>query len=367
MSWQRTRLGEVLPFRYGKGLPARSRTETGEYFVMSSAGITGTHDTPLTTGPSVVIGRKGTIGSTYYCPRPIWPIDTAFYVEASESVDIRFAYYLLKSLPLQRMNNDSAVPGLNRVHAENMEIMLPPLEEQRAIAATLGALDDKIESNGRVIKLIDEVVRARFDRDFNVVQAANGVAIGDLVSINRRHKLVRGEEATYVGMSSLPEFSPTIIEWERRAFGTGQKFVNGDVLMARITPCLENGKTAVADMLGDGEVGWGSTEYVVLSPRGAFSTPWIYALTRNQTIRDWAISRMTGTSGRQRFQATEFNQYRIQEPDSGVLAAFNDFAVPLFQKMTQARNESRLLQQLRDILLPELLSGRIRTALKGDA
>ena len=157
MSWRKVSLGEILPLRYGKGLPARDRSESGEYAVFSSAGLTGSHSAPLTTGPSVVIGRKGTIGTAYFCPKPVWPIDTTFYVEPTASTDIRFAYYLINSLPLKKMNNDSAVPGLNRAHAESLEVLLPPPSEQRAIAATLGALDDKIESNRRAVGKVQEL------------------------------------------------------------------------------------------------------------------------------------------------------------------------------------------------------------------
>ncbi len=149
MTWRKISLGAVLPFKYGKSLPARVRSESGEFHVVSSAGVTGSHNLALTEGPSVVIGRKGTIGAAYYCHEPVWPIDTTFYVEGSKNIDIRYAFYLLKTLPLRSMNNDSAVPGLNRVQAERLSILLPPLNEQWGIAATLGALDDKIESNRR--------------------------------------------------------------------------------------------------------------------------------------------------------------------------------------------------------------------------
>lgn len=285
------------------------------------------------------------------------------------NLDARFLSYLLSRPETRAWISQHAVgatmPNLNTEILREVPVDVPDIKTQLTIAATLGALDDKIESNRRAIELMVELVRARFAGDFDVGQADDGVTIGEIVDINSRRKLARGEEATYVSMSSLPEFSPAILEWEKRAFGSGQKFVNGDVLMARITPCLENGKTAVVDMLDDGEVGWGSTEYVVLSPRGAFSTPWIYALTRHEVIRDWAIGRMTGTSGRQRFQASGFHEYRIQEPDLAVLAAFNDFAVPMFCKVSQARDEIKILEQLRDALLPELFSGRIRVPNEG--
>ncbi|RRD45898.1 restriction endonuclease subunit S [Tessaracoccus sp. OH4464_COT-324] len=285
-------------------------------------------------------------------------IDTAFWLKSTEPFDLRWAYYELLTHDINSMDSGSAIPSTSKEAFYAMPVLIPPLETQKVIAATLGALDDKIESNRRTIKLIDEVVRARFDRDFDVEQVGDGIAIAELVGINPRRKLARGEQATYLGMSSLPEFSPVVLEWEERAFGSGQKFINGDVLMARITPCLENGKTAIVDMLGEGEVGWGSTEYVVLSPRGEFSTPWLYALTRHEVVREWAIRRMTGSSGRRRFQASGFGEYCIRKPDPAGLAAFNAFAVPMFRKVTQARDEMKSLMRLRDALLPELLSGR---------
>lgn len=280
------------------------------------------------------------------------------------NVDTTYLSYAL-SLPetrawVSQRAVGATMPNLNTSILREVPVTLPPLPEQRAIAATLAALDDKIESNRRAIDLIDELVRARFDSDFSVEQSLGGTPLSRLMGVNVSRKLSRGAEATYVGMSALPEFSPEVLVWETREFGSGQKFVNGDVLMARITPCLENGKTAVVDMLDDGEVGWGSTEYVVLSPAGDYSTPWIYALVRNDTVREWAIRRMTGSSGRQRFQAVGFEEYRVEPPAEEALDAFNAFAMPLFERMTVLRDESRRLAALRSVLLPELLSGRIR-------
>lgn len=131
--WHSTTLGKVLPFQYGKNLPKGARSHTGEFAVVSSAGFIDTHSEPLTKDPTVVIGRKGTVGSVFYCPDPVFPIDTTFYVEGSSKVSIRFAYYLLKSLPLTEMNTDAAVPGLNRANAERLEIQLPGPEYQQAL------------------------------------------------------------------------------------------------------------------------------------------------------------------------------------------------------------------------------------------
>lgn len=263
-------------------------------------------------------------------------------------------------------NRSTGIANFQFQHFLDTEMVrLPSLDEQRAIAATLGALDDKIESNRRTISLIDELVRTRFEANFDLTQVSDGVSIAELVTVNRRLKLPRGTVSTYIGMSSLPEFSPSVLDWEKREFGSGQKFMNGDVLMARITPCLENGKTAVVDMLEEGEVGWGSTEYVVLSPKESISTPWIYALVRHPDLREWAVRRMSGTSGRQRFQADGFATYRISEPTSTQLDGFNNFALPLFKRIAQLRDEMKKLTRVRDALLPEVLSGRIRVPFEG--
>lgn len=261
----------------------------------------------------------------------------------------------------------AAQPTLNAKQMAAFELPLPPLPEQRAIAATLGALDDKIESNRRAQQLIEELVQAEFRNRFSVEQLSDGIAVSELIDVNPRRQLAKGVESTYVGMSSLPTHAATVDTWESKAFGSGQRFQNGDVLMARITPCLENGKTAVVDMLDDAEVGWGSTEYVVLAPKGSVSTPWIYCFARSEQIRAYAIRSMSGTSGRQRFQAKGFDKYLIAEPDEHALADFNAVSLPLFRRMSSYRDESLSLTALRDALLPELLSGRIRVTEAADA
>lgn len=282
-------------------------------------------------------------------------------------VESRFLYYLLTFTGVAHLVEGSALPYLRQSDLEQIKVWLPTLSEQQAIATTLGALDDKIESNASIISLGEALSLTLFNKLFDVVHIDTGVAIGDLIGINRRHSLKKGENAVYIGMSSLPQLSPSIHVWNKKPFGSGQKFVNGDVLMARITPCLENGKTAIVDMLTEGETAWGSTEFIVLSPEASLTTPWVYSLVRSEPVRDWAIKQMNGSSGRQRFNASEFDNYKISPPTGESLETFNKVAVPTFQKITQARDEMRRLTTLRNTLLPELMSGRIRVAEAKDA
>lgn len=286
-------------------------------------------------------------------------------------LDARFLSYALSHPETRAWISQHAVgatmPNLNTDILRDVPIAVPELDIQRAIAAVLGSLDDKIESNRRAIGVMEDLARSTFEQIFDLDQVDDGVALSELVNVNPQRVLRSGTPATYVGMSSLPEFSAEVFKWETREAGSGQRFVSGDVLMARITPCLENGKTAIVDMLKPDEVGWGSTEYVVLSPAGLFSTAWIYCLVRDERIRDFAIRSMTGTSGRQRFQADRFSQYRIVSPAAADLVQFNAVVEPLFTRMTQLRDESLKLTALRDALLPELFSGRIRVPAEGVA
>jgi len=318
--------------------------------------------------PSLENGKTSIYRASIDRPGPAFGSTEFLVIRGREGVsDSGFAYYLFTSDQIRRfsISQMSGTSGRQRVQRDALERYvadLPSIEEQRGIAEALGALDDKIESNRRAIFISEGLVQAHFELRSSFEQDDSGVPVSELLTINAKRSLRKGTLATYVGMSSILGFSAEINNWEAREFGSGQKFVNGDVLMARITPCLENGKTAVVDMLSEGEVGWGSTEYIVFSPDRHFSTPWIYSLLRSAPVRAWAIRSMTGTSGRQRLQTEAFDHYKITRPHDRNLSRFNAFAAPLFARMTQLRDETRKLASLRDVLLPELISGRMRVA-----
>ena len=167
-------LGEFTPFNYGKGLKDAHRNSTGNVPVYGSNGIVGWHDEALTNGPTIIIGRKGTVGAVHYSPIPCWPIDTTFFVTGQDPELVRFQYYALKALKLDGMNSDSAVPGLNRDAAHARRMRIPSLSKQRDIAHILGTLDDKIELNRRMNETLEAMAQALFKSwfvDFDPVRA----------------------------------------------------------------------------------------------------------------------------------------------------------------------------------------------------
>ena len=198
--WRTVTLGEFAPFTYGKGLPEHRRDPSGHVPVFGSNGVVGAHSEALTSGPTVIIGRKGTVGAVHYSAKPCWAIDTTFYVTDPDPNVLRFKYYLLKSLGLEHMNADSAVPGLNREAAHARKVRIPPLPEQRAISHILGTLDDKIELNRRMNETLEAMARALFKSwfvDFLPVRAKQRARTqtGDPVRAKIEGRLPAGRQA----------------------------------------------------------------------------------------------------------------------------------------------------------------------------
>ena len=125
-SWALAHQGDVLPLQYGKGLVRENRFPTGKYPVFGSAGAVGFHDQPLTQGPALIVGRKGTVGAIHFSPIPCWPIDTTYFVEATPSTDLSFFGYLLRTTDLASMDRSTAIPGLSRSDYSEVEVPLAP-------------------------------------------------------------------------------------------------------------------------------------------------------------------------------------------------------------------------------------------------
>lgn len=142
------------------------------------------------------------------------------------------------------------------------------------------------------------------------------IRAADFIDFNPRLSIKKGNIATKVAMDKLKPFTKKILETEKAEFNGGAKFCNGDTVMARITPCLENGKTAYVDMLDDGEIGFGSTEFIVMRAKTGISDPqFVYYTAINPVFRNVAIKSMVGSSGRQRLQQSVLEELELSVPD----------------------------------------------------
>jgi len=307
---------------------------------------------------------------------------------------------LLRTIDFNEVVVGTALPYLNIGDLKRIAVTLPSPKQQQAIACILGALDDKIELNRRMNQTLEATARAIFKSwfvDFDPVRAkASGQQppglnpeiaalfpnrfekselgeipkgwdsrpLPDIIHVNPPRSLSKGTLAPYLDMSNMPTQGPSPDSWVLREMGSGMKFINGDTLVARITPCLENGKTAYVNFLADGVVAWGSTEYIVLRPKGAIPTVFAYLLARTDDFRSFAIQQMTGSSGRQRVPADSLAKYHLTTPEiaSPLFRCFGNLVSPMLERMKVAAEENRSLAALRDGLLPRLVSGDLPVA-----
>lgn len=271
----------------------------------------------------------------------------------------------LKVISIYLLLDGSAQPQLPIRDLKEIFFLLPPLPEQRAIAGVLSSLDDKIDLLYRQNKTLEGMAEALW-REMFVEEADPGWKkgkLGDIANINPLRSIKNAKVALYIDMANMPTSGPFPKGWIQREFTSGIKFKNGDTIIARITPCLENGKTAYINFLDNEEIGWGSTEYIVLAPKTGYCSEWYYFLARNNDFRDFAIQNMTGTSGRQRVSGDSISQYDITIPPLKISEKFRIFAGPVMEHIKHNSFQIRTLSRLRDTLLPKLMSGQVRVRL----
>ena len=130
--WVWCRVGDLLQINYGKGLKEEKRVK-GPVPVYGSNGIVGQHNSALTEGPTIIIGRKGSIGAVHYSPRSCWPIDTTYFINNFSGLNPLYLAYVFPTLNLGELDTSTAIPGVNRDELYEQRIPLAPLAEQKRI------------------------------------------------------------------------------------------------------------------------------------------------------------------------------------------------------------------------------------------
>lgn len=273
-----------------------------------------------------------------------------------------FAYYFaidptIHDLAVTLMTGTSGRQRVDVRAFSETQVRIPNLENQRAISSVLGSLDDKIAANNHTLEIIDETIQALWK---HAVQTGSvNTVLDDVIAINPRTPIPKGTVVRKIEMKNLPEAGFSISEWEEHEVKGGSRYRNGDTLLARITPCFENGKCGFVDFLETDAVGTGSTEFIVMRPHPDIPPAAPYAVARSADFRAFATQTMTGTSGRQRVQARDLEAYETIWPNGEQLSNFGSRTTPLLNFAGELRNESQVLAKTRDELLPLLMSGKI--------
>ena len=405
--WRETRLGDVITLKRGYDLPQSQRVD-GPVPVVSSSGISDHHSESRVSGPGVVTGRYGTLGKVFFILDDFWPLNTALYVRDFKGNDPRFISYFLRSLDFSACSDKAAVPGLNRNHLHEESVRIPASSnEQRAIAHTLGTLDDKIELNRRMNATLEAMARALFRSwfvDFDPVRAKmegrdTGLPkeIADLFP-DRLVDSELGDAPEGWNVDSLAEhFDPVKgVSYKGSGLGgagmplhnlnsvhegggykyEGIKFYAGDYADRHV---VRPGDVIVANteqghdrlLIGYaaivprcfGDQGICSHHVYRLRPQrgGNLSPLFLHQLLNSRWMHD-IVSRYANGTTVNMLPMDAVQKPMVLVPPRALLETFDALALDLEHRREQTVRESRSLGVVRDALLPKLVSGEVRVA-----
>jgi type I restriction enzyme, S subunit len=299
--------------------------------------------------------------------------------------DPLFLFYALQSDfgqgELKARASGTTVLGIKQSELRQVRIPIFALPVQRRMAEILWAYDELMENSQRRIRILEKMACTLYREWFvhfrfagyqkhsrvgssrcDIPRGWEMKRVTECVDINPRVTVPREGEKPFVPMGCLSNDSMLISDIGSRSGNSGSKFQNGDTLFARITPCLENGKTGFVQFLPDPEaVAFGSTEFIVLRSR-TLTPEFVYCLARSDEFRGVAIKSMSGATGRQRVQEQCFDNFQIVQPPRALLERFSAVVAPSFRLIYKLHLQIQNLRRTRDLLLPRLLSGQIEVA-----
>lgn len=367
-------LSGFILLQRGFDLPHRKRVP-GPYKVLSSGEAHGWHNEGPVKGPGFVIGRATNIGRPTWSDADYWPLNTVLYAKDFRGNDPKFAYYWFLLTDLAAYNSGSVQPMLNRNYIANIPIDVPPPDEQRGIAATLGALDDKIESNRRASDLIESLRLALFQDllakdDYEEVPLADittctkGVSyksadllpsctsLVTLKSIDRNGGYKSDGLKPYVG-----PYKPQQVTLPGEVVIAQTDLTQGAEVVGRAVrvPAEDSAATLVA-----------SLDLVIVRPHVNIPAEYLLGVLTDERFRDHCRNRTSGTTVLH-LASDAIPTYMAPLFSADVREKFASRVRPLIQRGDGLASENRELASLRDALLPELLSGRIRVPEAGEA
>ena len=360
MSWRETTLGEITDLKRGFDLPKSQRLQ-GDVPVYSSSGITGSNSTAAVAGPCVITGRYGTIGEVFFSGGPCWPLNTALYSTEFNGNNPRFVYYLLQTIPWQGYTTASAVPGVNRNHVNLCPVKIPDRATQDAIVEVLDSIVDKIALNNRLNDYLEQCLLARYDHLFRGAGTYNGTIsdIGDVVGGATPSK----KRPEYYCHEGIGWITPKDLS------NTTNKFVAhgaDDITRVGFDSCsikkLPAGTVLFSSRAPIGYIAIASDEVTTnqgfksIVPHKEIGTAFVYCfLVRN---KDRIADAGSGTTFPE-VSGKTMAGIELTLPNINLCAKFEEWASPLLEEQRHLEDENRQLEDLRDTLLPKLMSGEI--------
>ncbi|MCF7976829.1 MAG: restriction endonuclease subunit S [Chromatiaceae bacterium] len=396
--WQKGKLGDFIELKRGYDLPKKHRSD-GNVPIVSSSGLNGTHSDFKVAAPGVVTGRYGTIGQVFFVTEDFWPLNTTLYVRDFKGNDPLYISYFLRTFDFNKYSDKAAVPGVNRNHLHEADVALPELDEQQDIAQTLGAIDDKIANNRALAADLEAMARAIFKSwfvDFDPVKAKmegraptgmdadtaalfsdalveselglipQGWGVSTIVDLceivggatppTKTSDFWDGGQhywATPKDLSAL--LVPVLWSTARQITDAGLAKISsgllpkGTVLLSSRAPIGYLAITQIPTAINQG--------FIAMKPREGVSSAFLMLWAK--TFMDTIIGNANGSTF-QEISKKSFRPIRLTRPPAKVLRAFCNVTNPLFEAIANLDAECSGLAELRDTLLPRLISGRLR-------
>jgi type I restriction enzyme S subunit len=384
--WHETTLGQLVTFHRGYDLPLKDTTE-GPYPIVGSNGIIGYHNSFKMNGPGVIIGRSGNLGKPFFVKENYWPHNTSLYVAKFHNSDPSFIYYFLKTLNLAELNAGSAVPTLNRNHIHTIDVIVPKeLMAQKAIGEFLSRFDSKIKTNQQMNKTLETIGQAVFKRWFVDFEFPNeedkpyksnggdmfyneeigkeipqGFRIGDIYELC---------EVTYGYPFSAKYFNRNNI---------GKPLIRIRDLKTLNPDFYTTEENSRATLVRPGDIVAGMdaefVPYIWLGEVSYLNQRVCMFRPKNSLIHQFfiyqAIKPLLKRDGRTKVGTTvihlgksDIDLWRVVIAHDDILAKFRRVIEPIFEQLVLGSCEIRNLSQIRDLLLPKLMLGKIRVCVQ---
>jgi type I restriction enzyme S subunit len=365
--WQKGNLGEFINLKRGYDLPSKSRV-FGEFPIISSSGITDYHNEPKVFEGGVITGRYGTIGQVFYTDKPFHPLNTTLYVQDFKDNNKKFVYYFLKELDWEKFSDKSAVPGINRNDVHQEIVSFPPLPEQQAIASVLSSLDDKIDLLHRQNKTLEQMAETLF-RQWFIEEAKEYWEEADLTQLitlksGFAFKSKDFRQFGENGIIKIKNISNSIIDINNTDYIDNEiaikildsfKLNEGNILIAMTG--AEIGKLGLIPRTNkklflNQRVG-------ILNPKFEGADIIAYLYLKSDIGQDYIGNTATG-SAQPNISATGIEKCNFPKIDVDILKEYGKDLKIYFNKIIENLGQIQTLENLRDTLLPKLMSGEIR-------
>jgi type I restriction enzyme S subunit len=368
-------INQIAEFKYGKSLPERDR-KGGDIPVYGSGGIGGFHNKSLVQ-KGIIVGRKGTVGSVRFSEVPFYPIDTVFFIDQVKGKnDLKFFYYFLLTIGLSNFDSDAAVPGLNRnlVHKLKASILNP--DTQHRIASILSAYDDLIEVNNQRIKLLEETTRELYKEWFVRMRFSGHKEAKFVKGLPEGWEIVRIDSLYKTSSGGTPSREKSeyyingIYNWVKTGelndsfiFETSEKIT--EIALKKSSAKLFPPYTTIFAMYGNtiGQLGITTQPAAtnqaccaLLPLTKEYSYEFIFLtllLNRNEII-SFGMG-----AAQQNVSQDELKKYKIIKPTADLALRFKNLINPMFEQIETLQQQNTQLRQIRDRLLPRLISGKL--------